>query len=297
MRSVLRQGRGQAMYSRNLVYNSAKLRVKAFTRSRFRSLAVLRRTRFDSTLFQQAVELLKVARRVVALTGAGISTPSGIPDFRSPETGLWSQSDPLEIASIWGFRDKPQRFYDWFRSLTRDIVSARPNSAHQALVELEKLGKVFCLITQNIDQLHQRAGSNNVLELHGHLRTLTCLRCRFHDAAETYLHLFVNTGALPLCPNCGSILKPDVVLFGEPLPESILLAAQEETLRCDLMLVVGSSLEVMPAADLPPLAVRRGARLIIVNLGATPYDHLADVVLNGDVAAVLPALVKQVAAG
>lgn len=256
---------------------------------------MLRRSRIDSSLLQQAASLLLEARRVTALTGAGISTPSGIPDFRSPVTGLWSQSDPIEIASIWGFRDKPQRFYDWFRPLTRDIVTAKPNPAHYALAELERMGKLSSVITQNIDHLHQRVGSSRVLELHGHLRTLTCLRCRFQDAAETYLHLFVNSGALPTCPSCGSILKPDVVLFGEPLPEAEILAAQEEALLCDLMLVAGSSLEVMPAADLPPLAVRRGARLIIINLGTTPCDHLADVVLSGDVADVLPRLVKQVA--
>lgn len=258
---------------------------------------MLRRSRIDSSLFRQAVGLLQEARRVTALTGAGISTPSGIPDFRSPGIGLWSLADPLEIGSIWGFRDKPQRFYDWFRPLTRDIMAARPNAAHHALAELERMGKLGSLITQNIDHLHQKVGSSRVLELHGHLRTLTCLRCRFQDAAETYLHRFLNTGAAPVCPNCGAILKPDVVLFGEPLPEATLLAAQEEALHCDLMLVVGSSLEVMPAADLPPLAVRRGARLIIVNLGVTPYDHLADVVLKGDVAQVLPELVKQAAQG
>ncbi len=284
-------------HSRKVVYNSAKLCVKALTRSWFTSQAVSNRVRVNSSLLQQAAELLASAGRVVTLTGAGISTPSGIPDFRSPGTGLWSQLDPLEIASIWGFRDKPQRFYEWFRSLTHQIVLAKPNPAHLALAELERIGKLSCLITQNIDHLHQRVGSTCVLELHGHLRTLSCLRCRFQDAAETYLHCFINTGALPICPNCGSVLKPDVVLFGEPLPESILLAAQEEALRCDLMLVVGSSLEVMPAADLPPLAVRRGARLIIANLGRTPCDHLADVVLHGNVAEVLPALVKQVQAG
>lgn len=278
------------------MYNNAKLCVKALTRFRFSFQAVLRRSRIDSSLVQQAVGLLKDARRVAVLTGAGISTPSGIPDFRSPGTGLWSQSDPLAIASVWGFRDQPQRFYDWIRPLARDIVTARPNAAHHALVELERMGKLSSLITQNIDHLHQRAGSSEVLELHGHLRTLSCLRCRFQDAAESYLHRFVNTGALPICPQCGSVLKPDVVLFGEPLPESILIAAQEQALHCDLMLVVGSSLEVMPAADLPPLAVRRGARLIVLNLGATPCDHLADLVLNGDVAQVLPVVVKQISA-
>lgn len=253
---------------------------------------MLRRPRLDRSQLESAIHLLREAHRVVALTGAGISTPSGIPDFRSPGTGLWSHWDPLEIASIWGFREKPQRFYEWIRPLAQKIMQARPNPAHLALVELEKLGRLHLLITQNIDALHQKAGSQRVIELHGHLRTLQCLRCRFQDAMDGYLPAFLERGEMPVCQRCGSILKPDVVLFGEPLPEEEILTAQEEALRCDLMLVVGSSLEVMPAADLPALAVRRGARLIIVNLGPTPYDHLADVVLHADVAEAMPQIVQ-----
>jgi NAD-dependent deacetylase len=235
--------------------------------------------------------LLETAKRVVALTGAGVSTPSGIPDFRSAETGLWSHANPMEIASIWGFREKPDRFYEWMRPLAQSIVAARPNPAHAALVQLELMEKLVAVITQNIDALHHRIGSRNVIELHGHLRTVSCLSCRYQGKAELHLPGFLHTGTLPVCPVCGAILKPDVVLFGEPLPELEVLRAQEETLHCDLMLVAGSSLEVMPAADLPALAARRGAKLIMVNFGKTPYDHLADVVLHGDVADVLPRLV------
>ncbi len=253
---------------------------------------MFRRPRVDPDQLRLAVRLLEAAERVVALTGAGLSTPSGIPDFRSAETGLWSYVNPMEIASIWGFREKPQRFYDWMRPLAQTIVEARPNPAHQALMQLERMGKLSAVITQNIDALHHKVGSRNVIELHGHMRTISCLSCRHQDEAEPHLRGFLRTGVLPVCPACGAIMKPDVVLFGEPLPELEILRAQEETLRCDVMLVAGSSLEVMPAADLPALAARRGAKLIMINLSMTPHDHLADVVLHGDVANVLPRLVS-----
>ena len=252
---------------------------------------MFRRSHIDPIQFQSAIELLRGARRVVVLTGAGSSTPSGIPDFRSDGTGLWSKVDPFTVASVWGFRENPQRFYQWMRPLAGDILSAQPNPAHQALTRMEQCGKLRLLITQNIDALHQKAGSQRVIELHGHLRTMVCLTCAFADDAAPYLDAFVNDGALPICPHCGAVLKPDIVLFGEPLPEEAIVRAQEETLMCDLMLVAGSSLEVMPAADLPALAVRSGARLILVNLGMTPYDHLADVILRGDLSKVLPKLI------
>lgn len=251
---------------------------------------MFRRSSPDPAQFSQAAELLRSARRVVALTGAGTSTPSGIPDFRSDGTGLWSQVDPFVVASVWGFRENPQRFYKWMQPLASDILSAQPNRAHQALASMEKSGKLRIIITQNIDALHQKAGSQRVIELHGHLRRVVCLTCAFSDDATTYLNAFIFEDAMPFCPHCGDILKPDIVLFGEPLPEESIVLAQEEALQCDLMLVAGSSLEVMPAADLPALAVRSGARLIFVNLGITPYDHLADVIVRGDVARVLPQL-------
>lgn len=251
---------------------------------------MFRRSSPDPAKFNQAAELLREAQRVVTLTGAGASTPSGIPDFRSVGTGLWSQVDPFVVASVWGFRENPQRFYKWMRPLASDILAAKPNSAHCALAGMEKSGKIRIIITQNIDALHQKAGSQRVIELHGHLRTVVCLTCMFTDDAAAFLNAYISEGVVPFCPDCGDILKPDIVLYGEPLPEESIVQAQEEALQCDLMLVAGSSLEVMPAADLPALAVRSGARLILVNWGMTPYDHLADVIVRGDVAKVLPQL-------
>ncbi len=251
---------------------------------------LFRRSSPDPAQFQLALELLSTAKRVVALTGAGSSTPSGIPDFRSDGSGLWSQVDPFVVASVWGFRENPNRFYEWMQPLAHDILSAQPNQSHHALARMERCGKIRLIITQNIDALHQKAGSQRVVELHGHLRTVVCLTCSFHDDASPYLNTYIHDGTPPICPQCGDILKPDIVLFGEPLPEDAIVLAQEEALHCDLMLVAGSSLEVMPAADLPALAVRSGAHLILINLGITPYDHLADVIVRGDVAEILPQL-------
>jgi len=240
------------------------------------------------TSLQQALPLLKAARDVVVLTGAGISTPSGIPDFRSDHTGLWSLTNPFEVASIWAFRQRPQRFYDWIRPLASKMLDAHPNPAHLALTQLEKLGKISVIITQNIDGLHQKAESERVLEIHGHLRTVSCLDCGYRTQSGPYLRRFIASGDMPICPQCGSVMKPDVVLFGELLPHDVVVAAQEAALHCDLMLVVGSSLEVMPAADLPALAVRSGSKLIIATRGMTPFDHLADVIIRGDVAQTIP---------
>lgn len=237
-----------------------------------------------------AAELLRSARRTVALTGAGISTPSGIPDFRSESAGLWKHADPLAVASLWGFHEHPERFYDWLRPLLARVARARPNGAHRALARLEAAGKLSGVITQNIDSLHQQAGSHNVWELHGHLRTATCLACGAQTSADDLLADVLAGQPPPTCVNCAAVLKPDVVLFGEPLPYDILARAQAEALACDAMLIVGTSLEVMPAADLPLLAKRRGARLVLVNLSPTPLDDHMDVVIRADVVAALAAL-------
>jgi NAD-dependent deacetylase len=257
---------------------------------------VFRRSRPSPELneaLNQALELLKNARKVVVLTGAGISTPSGIPDFRSDKTGLWSLSNPFEIATIWAFREHPRRFYNWIRPLAQDILTARPNPAHLALTQMQRMGKIGAIVTQNIDGLHQKADSEQVLEIHGHLRTIHCLDCGYQGDSEPYLRDFVNTGELPVCPQCGNVMKPDIVLFGEMLPHDVVVASQEATLHSDVMLVVGSSLEVMPAADLPALAKRSGSKLIIATLGMTPLDHLADVIIRGDVAKTLPWLAER----
>jgi len=239
---------------------------------------------------RQAAYRLFTSQHAVALTGAGVSTPSGIPDFRSTGTGLWNFVDPMRVASIWAFRQDPEAFYRWFRPLGRKLLTARPNPAHLALAELEAAGYLHAVITQNIDLLHEKAGSRRVLELHGHIRTLSCLSCRTQQPSEPYWSSFLADGTLPRCPHCQAILKPDVIFFGEMLPHEILREAQQEALRCDLMLVAGSSLEVIPAADLPSLAHRRGAGLIIINDQPTPIDHRAEFVFHADVAKVLPRL-------
>jgi NAD-dependent deacetylase len=209
-----------------------------------------------------AVSLLRRARYAVALTGAGISTRSGIPDFRSPESGLWERYNPAEVASIYGFRHDPRRFYDWIRPLARIMLEAQPNAAHIALARLEAMGKLQAVITQNIDMLHTRAGSHTVYELHGHLRDVTCIHCFAVYPAQPLIDKFIESNEIPTCPACGNVLKPNVILYGEQLPAQALIARQN------------------------------GASLIFVNLSETPLDSLAEVIIHADVADVLPQIVS-----
>jgi len=232
---------------------------------------------------------------MVAFTGAGESTASGIPDFRSPKSGLWEKHNPMLVASIWAFRLNPKTFYDWIRPMADTLLAAKPNPAHTALASLEQMGYLKTIITQNIDNLHQRAGSLRVLELHGHMREATCIRCYKVVPVDPSLEQIIRDGKVPRC-TCGGVLKPNVILFGEQLPIQTLNQAMNEARRCDLMLVAGSSLEVTPAADIPFLAVENHARAIIVNLEPTAFDSYADVVLYGNVAALLPRLVEAVSA-
>lgn len=241
-------------------------------------------------LINRAIEILGKSRHTVALTGAGISTPSGIPDYRSPKAGLWEHVDMLDVATIAAFRRQPQRFYEWLRPLAGLIMQAKPNPAHLALAQLERMGPLQAVITQNIDLLHSKAGSRNIFEIHGHLRETVCLACHHVMEALPLLESFVTRGVLPRCPRCHMIMKPNVVLFGELLPRRIIEAAQRHARTCDVMLVAGSSLEVSPASELPVLARQAGARLVIVNYRETHLDHLADVVIHADVAEVLPQL-------
>jgi len=238
-----------------------------------------------------AATLLREARHAIAFTGAGISTPSGVPDFRSPDTGLWTRANPLTVASIWAFRVSPRRFFDWLRPLADTLLSAAPNPAHQALADLETAGILHAVITQNIDGLHQKAGSQRVYELHGHIRTATCTRCYQSYPTDRFIQAYLATGEIPRC-ECGGILKPDAILIGEALPREVYQGALREARACDLMLVVGTSLEVAPASELPFLAQRRGAAIIVVNLAPTPLDDLASVVLRANVAETLPALAR-----
>jgi NAD-dependent deacetylase len=228
---------------------------------------------------------------MIAFTGAGHSTPSGIPDFRSPNSGLWEKDDPIAVASIWTFRTHPQSFYQWIQPLADTLLNAVPNPAHIALAELEAKGYLRAVITQNIDSLHQKAGSGRVLELHGHLREATCIRCYQSLPVDAHLQQIVREGQLPRC-TCGGVLKPNVILFGEQLPIRVLNEALREARGCDLILVAGSSLSVPPASEIPYVAVDSGARAIMVNLQPTAFDQWADVTIHGDVAQVLPSIVE-----
>lgn len=244
-----------------------------------------------------AADLFRQAERAVVLTGAGVSTPSGIPDFRSEGSGLWSRDEPMEVASLSTFRVAPERFYQWFRPLVRQIFNAQPNPAHIALAELEKAGRLSMVATQNIDTLHQKAGSRRVAEMHGTIGTLSCTQCFQQTGAGDYLEDYIENGILPICRKCGGILKPDVILFGEQLPQKAWMEAQRGTRQCDLMLVAGSSLEVLPVAGLPMQAIDRGAHLIIVNNTPTYINVRADIAILEDVADVLPAIAEKVLNG
>jgi NAD-dependent deacetylase len=244
-----------------------------------------------------AADLFREAKRAVVLTGAGISTPSGIPDFRSEGTGLWSRDEPLEVASLNTFRAAPERFFNWFRPLASQIFNAQPNAAHWALAELEARGYIQTLITQNIDALHQKAGSRHVVEMHGSMKTLTCTQCYHRAEAQDYFPAFIETGAIPRCPECGAALKPDVILFGEQLPHSAWMEAQRAARQCDLMLVAGSSLEVLPVAGLPMQALDRGAHLVIINNSPTYLNLRADIVILEDVAQIIPAIAERILNG
>jgi NAD-dependent deacetylase len=246
-----------------------------------------------SAQIRHAVELIHAAEHAVVITGAGMSTPSGIPDFRSAGSGLWTQENPMLVASLTAFRRRPEQFFNWLRSLAKPILEAKPNPAHFALAEMEDKGYLQAVITQNIDGLHQKGGSQEVIELHGSLNTLTCPRCRNQFQAEDYLDAFIREGALPYCPNCKSLLKPGIILFEEALPMDAWNMAQAHCEQADLVFVAGSSLEVSPANQLPLYSLQRDASLIINTLSPTYLDEEAHVLLRGNVAEVLPQIAAQ----
>jgi NAD-dependent protein deacetylase/lipoamidase len=236
-------------------------------------------------------ELIREAKSVVALTGAGISVPSGIPDFRSPGTGLWENVNPMEVAHIEAFRRDPQQFWSFYGQRFQTLRDKQPNGAHLALVELERRGVVDAVVTQNIDQLHRVAGTRELVEVHGSIATSSCLVCgQTYPLEEVRARQAAEPDGVPRC-TCGEPLKPDVVLFGEMLPVSAIERAYELARNADVLLCVGSSLEVFPVAELPLVTVREGGRLAIVTQGPTPYDGAAAVKLTGDVVAELEALV------
>ena len=234
------------------------------------------------------VQHMREARHIAVLTGAGISAESGIPTFREAQTGLWARYNPQELASPQALRRQPGLVWAWYTWRRGLVQQAAPNPGHLALAEMERLAPRFTLITQNVDGLHQRAGSRNVIELHGNIMRTVCAAHR-HEVTQWEP---APEGEAPRCPQCGSVLRPDVVLFGENLPPEALLAAAEAAQTCDVMLVVGTSGVVYPAASLPGLAKDAGAFIVEVNPQPTPLSPLADVVLRHPAGEALPRLVQ-----
>jgi NAD-dependent deacetylase len=226
--------------------------------------------------------VLRSRQPCVVLTGAGISTESGIPDFRSP-TGIWAQYDPMEYATIDAFRRDPEKVWEFYAQRLGVLAEAEPNAGHLALAELERRGLVQAVVTQNIDGLHQRAGSREVIEVHGSIRSATCLECGTEAPLDR---------AAPRCPACGAIMKPGVVLFGELLPVEAMERAGELAHGAGLLLVVGSSLEVYPVAGLPDETLSAGGALAIVNRGPTPFDGQADVRVDAGAGETLSTLLR-----
>jgi NAD-dependent deacetylase len=243
-----------------------------------------------NTAAQQIAQLIRGADSVVALTGAGISVPSGIPDFRSPRSGLWENVDPMEVAHIDVFRRDPERFWHFYGERFQTLEHKRPNRAHEALVELERAGLLSAVITQNIDQLHARAGTQELIEVHGTIAHSSCLRCGAqYPLVDVRARQASDEHRVPRC-ECGDPLKPDVVLFGEYLPEAALARAQALASEADLLLCIGSSLEVYPVAQLPSVTLASGGKIAILTKGATPHDDRAAVRLGGDIVEELEAV-------
>ncbi len=227
--------------------------------------------------------LIRSARSVVALTGAGISVPSGIPDFRSPGSGLWERVDPMEVAHIDAFHRDPARFWSFYSTRFQILADKEPNPAHLALSRLEEAGLLDAVITQNIDRLHRKAGSREVIEVHGSIDSCSCLVCRTrYPLEEIGARQEQDVAGVPRC-ECGQPLKPDVVLFGELLPGEAIERAQQLAAAADLMLCIGSSLEVYPVAALPELTLSGRGKVAIITQGPTLLDSVATVRMRGDV--------------
>lgn len=239
---------------------------------------------------ERLTELLVRRRPCVVLTGAGISTESGIPDFRSAG-GIWAQYDPTEVANIDALRRDPAKVWEFYALRLGALGQAEPNDGHGALAELEERGWIRAVITQNVDGLHQRAGSRDVVEVHGSLREAECVHC----GARVPMEEAVAALPLPPCPECGEVLKPGVVMFGELLPAAAIRRAQELAAEAELLLVVGSSLEVHPVAALPGATLASGGELAIVNRGRTPWDTEAELVLDAGAGETLRTLAAALA--
>lgn len=241
----------------------------------------------------ELAELIRDRQPCVVLTGAGISTESGIPDFRSP-TGIWASYDPMEYASISAFRRDPVKVWEFYARRLDVLKCAEANAGHVALAELERRGLVRAVVTQNVDGLHQEAGSVDVVEVHGSIRTSSCTRCGSRVSTRDAVAALREASA-PRCPSCAEFLKPDVIMFGELLPGDAMERATELAQTAGVLLVVGSTLEVYPVAGLPEETVAAGGTLAIVNKGPTPYDDRAAVRIEGSAGEVLTALEETLA--
>jgi NAD-dependent deacetylase len=241
-------------------------------------------------LIQKAAKDIVDSRKTIALTGAGISVESGIPDFRGAG-GLWSRYDPEEYAHIGAFRANPEKVWQMLKEMMELVLGAEPNPAHIALAELEGMGLLSSVITQNVDGLHQRAGSKEVIEFHGSNRWLVCLACG--DRREAVSFSFEDIP--PRCPQCSAILKPDVVFFGEAIPWEVQTRSFAEARQCDVVLVVGTSAVVYPAAGIPTTAKQNGATVIEINMEPTPLTGLvSDYLIQGSAGQILPKIVGEV---
>jgi NAD-dependent deacetylase len=234
--------------------------------------------------------MLCASESAVVLTGAGISVPSGIPDFRSPGTGLWATVDPMEVAHIDAWRADPDRFWNFYGDRFASLIDKRPNRAHEVVADLERRGMVRGVITQNIDRLHRMAGSRRVVEMHGSIEWSRCMSCGGRVELERVVGLLETGVGAPECVACLSPLKPDVVLFGELLPGRAIAEAQQLAAEADLMICIGSSLIVHPVAGLPGITRAAGGRVVVVTEGETPYDAEAELRLTGDVVEELDAV-------
>ncbi len=244
---------------------------------------------------EELADAIASAETVVALTGAGISVPSGIPDFRTPGTGVWTNVDPMEAAHIDAWRANPARFWGFYRERLRSLGDVKPNGAHHALVALQDAGHLDAVVTQNIDRLHRAAGTRELIEVHGSIATSSCLACGEQVTLDQVRMLIeLADDGVPRCV-CGEPLKPDVVLFGEWLHEADLERAYALAASADVLLCIGTSLEVHPIAQLPGITAAAGGQVALVTIGPTPWDGRAVVKLDGDVVAELEALVEAVA--
>ena len=241
---------------------------------------------------QNAKEMISKAEKISAFTGSGISVDSGIPDFRS-EGGLWKRYDPLEYATLESFERDPTKFWTMGKELAETILKAKPNAAHTALATLETQGKLSGIITLNIDNLHQSAGSENVIELRGNYLSAHCIDCGSKYFGKK-VHERVAQGQIPpKCEQCGGVLKSAAILFGEPLPEEPMAKAVELCRNTDLMIVIGTSLTIYPAAYLPQLAKNAGAKILLVNLDGNNKDNVADIVFKGRASDIIPEIIQS----